>query len=131
MTINKTVSVKADMGHSALINIKAGNHILKIDQPKAGGGQDQGASPLEYFLASIAGCIGSIARIKAMQDKIDLRGMKIDVDADMNVAGLLGKPTEDRVGFQNIIIRAENRCRHDTSRKEGLSRCCLRTLSCS
>ena len=37
-------------------------HQLAVDQPLAAGGSDQGLSPVEMFVASIAACIGHYAR---------------------------------------------------------------------
>lgn len=103
----KRISVVASMGGDYAIKADIRDHRVVVDQPKAGGGTDLGPTPLEYFLFSLAGCVGSIARIAAAQQKIDLRGMQVTVEGDLNPAGLLGKPSEDRVGFQTIQISAE------------------------
>lgn len=102
----KTISITANMGDSSAIYADIRDHKMVIDQPTAAGGKNEGPTPLEYFLFSLAGCIASIARIAAMQKKIDLRGMELKVDATLNSAGLMGKETEDRVGFQTISVDA-------------------------
>ncbi|MGB0466104.1 MAG: OsmC family protein [Pontibacterium sp.] len=102
----KTISVTANLGTGTTVTADIRDHKVAIDQPIAAGGKNEGPSPLEYFLFSLAGCIGSIARIAAMQQRIELRGMEIKVDASYNPAGLLGKPTEDRIGFQVITVDA-------------------------
>jgi len=106
MAATKTISVTANMGSGTQVYAEIRDHKVVIDQPAAGGGKNEGPTPLEYFLFSLAGCIASIGRIAAMQQKIDLRGMEIKVDAAMNPAGLLGKETDDRVGFQTITVDA-------------------------
>lgn len=106
MAANKTISVTASMGGSSVVQANIREHRVVIDQPTAAGGTNEGPTPLEYFLFSLAGCIASIARIAAMQQKIELRGMELKVDATLNPAGLLGKPTDDRVGFQIISVDA-------------------------
>ncbi|MBR9882772.1 MAG: OsmC family protein [Oceanospirillales bacterium] len=103
----KSISVTAQLGAAYTIEADIRGHRAIIDQPQSGGGSDLGPSPLELFLFSLAGCIGSIARIAATQQRIALRGMRISVEGDLNPAGLLGKPSEDRVGFQSITIAAE------------------------
>ena len=45
--------------------------------------------------------------------------MKVSVEAGMNPAGLMGKPTDDRVGFQNLTIKAEIDADMTTSEKEA------------
>ncbi|WP_432471866.1 OsmC family protein [Amphritea sp. HPY] len=104
---NKTISVSTSMLAGAKVTSDIRGHKLTIDQPQPAGGTDEGPTPLEYFLFSLAGCIQSIARIAATQQKIEMRGMEISVDAELNPAGLLGKDTEDRVGFQTITVKAQ------------------------
>ena len=107
MAANKLISVSTSMGAGARVQSDIRGHKVTIDQPAQAGGTDEGPTPLEYFLFSLAGCIQSIARIAASQQKIDMRGMDIDVVAELNPAGLLGKETEDRVGFQTITVKAQ------------------------
>lgn len=106
MSHAKTVTIDATMGSGYAINGEIGGHQLVIDQPVAAMGTGLGPTPLEMFLFSIAGCIGTIARIVAFQKKIELRGMQVQVSGDYNPMGLLGKPTEDRIGFQQIRVSA-------------------------
>lgn len=104
---NKTVSITANMGSGWAVHADIRDHKVVIDQPLEGGGTNEGPSPLEYFLFSLAGCIATIGRIAAFQQKIQLNGMEIRVDADLNPAGLMGKPTDDRAGFQQIRVVAQ------------------------
>lgn len=107
MSQNKTVRVDAQMKAGFAVEATLGEHRVIIDQPVAAKGTGLGPTPLEYYLFSIAGCIGTIARIAAFQKKIDLRGLQIQVEGDYNPAGLMGKPSEDRNGFQQIRIFAQ------------------------
>lgn len=107
MSANKVISVSTSMKNGCRVHADIRGHKVTIDQPKQAGGTDEGPTPLEFFLFSLGGCIASIARIAATQQKIEMRGIDIDVDGTMNPAGLLGKPTEDRVGFQTITVRAK------------------------
>ncbi len=106
MSASKTISVTAQMGMDWAVRADIRGHRVVIDQPENAGGSNEGPTPLEYFLFSLAGCIASIARIAALQQKLELRSMAISVDGVLNPAGLLGKPTADRMGFQTISVRA-------------------------
>ncbi|WP_286236772.1 OsmC family protein [Neptuniibacter halophilus] len=103
---NKCISVNATMGEGWAVQADIRDHKVVIDQPLEARGTNEGPTPLEYFLFSLAGCIGTIARIAANQQKIELRSMAIKVEGDLNPMGLLGKATEDRVGFQQIRVEA-------------------------
>ena len=102
----KTLTVAAQMQDGFAIHSTINGHQLTLDQPEAARGQNLGPTPLEAFLFAVAGCIGTLGRIIAMQRKLELRGMQIQAEGDYNPAGLLGKETSDRIGFQQIRIRA-------------------------
>lgn len=102
----KMISVTADMGADWVVSANIRDHKVLIDQPKNAGGTDTGPSPLEMFLFSLGGCVASIARIAAKQQKIDLRGIQVTVAGGLNPDGLMGRDTEDRAGFQQIKVSA-------------------------
>jgi len=100
----KTVTVESKLDEKFVIESNIRGHRLVIDQPVSAAGTDTGPTPLELILASLAGCIGAIGRIIAMQRRIALRGMEIRVEGELDTDGLLGKPIEGRVGFESIAI---------------------------
>jgi len=71
------------------------------------GGTDEGSTPLDIQLMALGGCIAAIARIMASQRKLSIRGIKIEMESSLNTDGLLGKPTEQRVGFESINAKIE------------------------
>ena len=103
----KTVSVETKLGEKFKIESNVRGHNKVIDQPVAMGGHDEGPTPLEYLFLSLAGCIGSIGRIVAMQKKLTVHGMDIKVEGDINTDGLLGKESPDPVGFKEIRVSVE------------------------
>jgi uncharacterized OsmC-like protein len=100
----KHVVVEAHLGERFKIESTIGNHKLVVDQPKTGGGEDAGPTPLEYFFLSLAGCIGTIARIAAKQKRINLRSMDVKVEGNLDVDGLMGRNPEAPVGFSGITV---------------------------
>jgi putative redox protein len=103
----KTVKVESTLDSKFKIESTVSGHSVIVDQPAAAGGTAAGPTPLEYLFVALAGCIGSIGRIVAMQKQLPVRGMKITAEGDLNVDGLLGKPTDDPVGFSEIRVTAE------------------------
>lgn len=104
---DKRVMISTEMGSDFTVRADIRGHKVAIDQPAGGGGKDEGPTPLEYYLFALGGCVATIGRVAAMQQKIELRSMKVTVEGDYNPAGLLGKPSEDRIGFKTIQISAE------------------------
>lgn len=103
----KTVKVESVLDAKFKLESAVHGHKVIVDQPANAGGTDAGPTPLDYLLIALAGCIGTIGRIVAMQKRITLRGMKITVEGDINTDGLLGKPSSDPVGFKEIRILAD------------------------
>lgn len=101
----KTISAKGEMNAGMRIEVQCGNHRLVMDQPKNAAGQDLGPTPLEAILAAVAGCFGTIGRLVAHQQKIELRGMRFEIEADYDPAGLLGRDPDVRPGFQELRVK--------------------------
>lgn len=113
----KSVSVQAELGSGTDIRVFCRNHSLVMDQPKNAAGQDLGPTPLEVLLAAVAGCFGSVARIIAHQQKIELNSMHFEIEADYDPAGLLGRNPEVRPGFQEVRIKVEIDANLDAQQK--------------
>ena len=103
----KSVTIDVTLVSTFVIESDIRGHKVVIDQPSTGGGTDAGPTPLELLFASLGGCIGTISRLIAMQKQIELRGMKIKVEGDIDTDGLLGKPIEGRMGLEGITISVE------------------------
>jgi putative redox protein len=103
----KTVAVESKLGDKFVIETNIRGHKVVIDQPVNAAGTDTGPTPLELILVSLAGCIGTIGRIIAMQQRIALRGMAIKIEGAIDTDGLLGKPIEGRIGFEDIVITVD------------------------
>ncbi len=125
--MSKTISVNSSMASNFVVQADIRGHKITIDQPDNAGGTNEGPTPLEYFLFSLGGCVATIARIAAKQQKIELRAMEVSVDGDINPAGLLGKATDDRVGFSEIRIEATiDADLNDVQKAEFLDQVCSR-----
>ena len=108
------------MGAGMTIEIMCGEHKIYMDQPVSAGGANRGPAPPELILAAYAGCVGSIGRIIAFQDKIELRGMKFEVEADYNPAKILGRESDDRVGFTEVRLNVDIDCDLSAEEKQAL-----------
>lgn len=56
------------------------NHRVLVDQPVEEGGQDQGITPVEMFVASLGTCIGYFAVRFCQRHKIPTAGLKIGME---------------------------------------------------
>ena len=78
-----------------------GSYTMIIDQP-APMSTDEGPNSLEYLLASLPGCIIAIGRIVAMQKKLEIGSIEVDVEGDIDKSVLMGQNQNDRAGFIEI-----------------------------
>lgn len=77
---------------------------LVIDEPPALGGEDLGANPVEFLLASYAGCMNVVAHLTARELGIKIEKLTIAISGNINPARLFGHSDEDRAGFKQIDV---------------------------
>ena len=100
----KTFRVEAKQVDRFQVEAIAGESTIIIDQPKAAGGNGAGPCPVEYVLAGFAACILNVAYVVACERKLELRSVTVRVEGDLNPAKFMGKPTDDRAGFQSVRL---------------------------
>ena len=59
-------------------------HRLLCDQPPADGGDDQGPTPTELFVASLAACVGFYARRFLARHHLDAAGLRVEAAFTMS-----------------------------------------------
>lgn len=96
-----TMKVSAKMGAGFRTEIGC-SHPFVIDQPKNAGGTDEGPNPLEVLLAALPACMCAIGRIIAMQRRLKVRSIEVEVEGDINKGYLMGLTKEGRAGFTEI-----------------------------
>lgn len=96
--------VKGEAQSAARLEAQARNFSIVIDEPPALGGDDLGANPVEYLLASYAGCINVVAHLTARELGIKLDSLAIEVNGNLNPARLFGQSDDDRAGFKQIDV---------------------------
>ena len=103
----KTIRIAAKSGEDFKVEVQAGKHTFYVDQPEYAGGSDAGPNPLEYFGASLAGCIATTARIVANQKNIRLHGIGMKIAGDFDAGRLLGKGQDNRSGYTGLQVELD------------------------
>lgn len=101
---NLNVKVQGSSETHARFVAGARQFSIVIDEPPVFGGDDLAANPVEYLLASYAGCINVVAHLTAKEMGINLKKLSITVDGDINPARLLGTSDAERAGFSHINV---------------------------
>ena len=80
---------------------------VRCDEPKALVGEDTQASPVEYLLHALAGCVTNSISYHAAVQGIAIESMDSTLEGDMDMQGFLGlSPTAER-GYQRIRVTME------------------------
>lgn len=88
-------------------NVSVRGHEITIDEPPAGGGADEGPSPVETMLAAQAGCLNVAGTAVARDMDIDLRIREIDIGGGLDVRKIKGTSDEPRAGVQHLDVRIQ------------------------
>jgi uncharacterized OsmC-like protein len=75
-----------------------------IDHPLAFAGGDNGASPVEYVLVALGGCLTAGIVSIAQRRGIQLHSVHATVEAEEDIRGILGADPEVRNGFSAIRV---------------------------
>jgi len=77
------------------------------DHPEIFAAEDKGATPVEYVLVGLAGCLSAGIAAVAQNRNIQLRSVKATLEAGMDIQGILGIDANVRNGFDGIKVHYE------------------------
>jgi len=104
------VLITGESENPTKMNLQAGKFKLIIDEPKGMGGTDEGPSPIQVLLMSLAGCLNVTGHEIARQKGLTLNSMKVKIEGVMNPCTFLGCSFEERAGFQNMLLQLTRIC---------------------
>jgi uncharacterized OsmC-like protein len=74
------------------------------DHPAIFASEDKGATPVEFVLVGLAGCLTAGIAAVAQNRKIQLRSVKATLEAGMDLQGILGIDSDVRNGYDDIKV---------------------------
>ena len=98
-------SVKGESNSPAQFIAKTRQFKLIIDEPEGLGGTDEGANPVEYILAGLAGCLNVVGHIVAKELGFTIDKLKIELVGNINPDRLFGVSDNERAGFKKIDLK--------------------------
>lgn len=99
-----TFRAKAHSENPTKTVVRTRTFEMIIDEPTDLGGTNEGANPVEYVLAALAGCLNVMCHMVAREMNINLRGVEIQLAGKLNPDKLFGKETSDRAGYKEITV---------------------------
>jgi uncharacterized OsmC-like protein len=76
-----------------------------VDHPECFAAADDGATPVEFVLVGLVGCLTAGVASVAQHRGIQLRSVTAAIEGDMNILGILGADPGIRNGFEEITVR--------------------------
>jgi uncharacterized OsmC-like protein len=78
-----------------------------VDHPELFAATDKGATPVEYMLVGLAGCLSAGIASVAQHRNIQLHSVRATLEAGMDLQGVLGIDENVRNGFDGIQVHYE------------------------
>jgi uncharacterized OsmC-like protein len=78
--------------------------VFDGDHPEVFSSEDQGPTPVELLLVSLASCLTAGVAAVAQNREIQLRSVTATLEGDMDIRGILGVDPEVRNGFNHIKV---------------------------
>lgn len=95
-------TVLSNNGYKAVAESRS--HILNMDRSIDEGGEDSAATPVEYLLTAIGGCVSMTLRVFANHKKWDLGEITVNViqKKELTIEGVITSLMEE-ISFENEI----------------------------
>ena len=97
-----SVSATGDSETKTTVSVRDFEFV--VDEPADLGGTNEGPNPVEYLLGAWAGCLNVVAQKVCAEHDVDLAGLEIDVEGDLDPRKFMGMADEPRAGFQEIRV---------------------------
>jgi uncharacterized OsmC-like protein len=101
---NIKFSVDAKSESSTKTVVETRGFKIIIDEPENLGGTNDGANPVEYVLAALAGCLNVVGHLVAKEMGINISGIEMHLEGELNPARFAGKSMEDRAGYKKVTV---------------------------
>ena len=79
---------------------------LQLDEPVDDGGSNSGPNPMQYFVASLAGCQNEQAQVVADERSLSIEQIDIKVEIDLDLSGFMGESESSDGSYKNVRLDA-------------------------
>jgi uncharacterized OsmC-like protein len=96
--------VKARSENPTKTVVEARGFTMIIDEPKSLGGTNEGANPVEYLVAALAGCLNVVSHMVAKEMGFVLKGVEFEIEGNLNPMKFMGKSDAERTGYKEVRV---------------------------
>ncbi|MFT4970477.1 MAG: putative OsmC-like protein [Chitinophagales bacterium] len=79
---------------------------LQLDEIEEDGGSNSGANPMQYFIASLAGCQNEQAQVVAEELSLSLGQIDFNVEIDLDLSGFMGMADHSKGSYKSVRMSA-------------------------
>jgi uncharacterized OsmC-like protein len=80
--------------------------IINLDEPVEDGGSNTAPNPMQYFIASLAGCQNEQAQVVASELSLSIAQIDIKVEIDLDLSGFMGMSDNSNGSYKNVRLAA-------------------------
>lgn len=93
-------------GWPTKVDITNTEWTLQLDEPVEDGGLNSGANPMQYFIASLAGCQNEQAQVVAEELSLSIEQINIEIEVDLDLSGFMGMADHSNGSYKNVRLDA-------------------------
>ena len=94
-------------GWPTKVHITNTDWSLQLDEPTEDGGLNSGPNPMQYFIASLAGCQNEQAQVVAEELSLTIEQINIKVEIDLDLSGFMGISDNSNYSYKHVRLVAE------------------------
>jgi uncharacterized OsmC-like protein len=93
-------------GWPTKVSITDTEWTMQLDEPTEDGGSNSGPNPMQYFIASLAGCQNEQAQVVADELSLNIAQIDINVEIDLDLSGFMGTSDHSNGSYKNARLNA-------------------------
>ncbi len=86
------------------VEVRIGDHLVRVDEPASLGGTALGPNPVELALASLGSCQAITYRVWAALRGVPVDRVSVRVEGDLDLRGFFGVDESVRPGFGDVRL---------------------------
>ena len=98
----QTFNAKVEWKGGVVAEATARGFKVTMDEPEELGGTNTAMNPVEMLLCALGGCMSIVASVFAPKFRVELKGLSIELEGDLDPDGFTGKNPDVRKGFSDI-----------------------------
>ncbi len=80
---------------------------IQVDEPVEDGGLNSGPNPMQYFIASLAGCQNEQAQVVAEELNLSIEQIDIKLEIDLDLSGFMGMSDNSDGSYKTVRLDAQ------------------------